>query len=147
MIFQNHTRSTFIGVPRLTAWKTAMTRTYLLLGSALALLFCFSANALAFELSGRYSSSGSNPGGKGGYSGHATISRRGDLYQIVWKVGSTYTGTGILTDNVLSVAYTDAKNQWFGVVSYRVLDFGNKLQGVWTSHGGRQLGTELLVRQ
>lgn len=113
----------------------------------LLLLLAFSGASLAVDLNGRFSASGTNPGGKGGYNGSATISRTGDTYKISWRVGSSYIGTGVVTDDVFSVAYTDAKRKWFGIVSYKILDAGNKLQGVWCSHGGKVLGTELLVRK
>jgi hypothetical protein len=113
----------------------------------LLLMLGISATAQAVDLSGRYSASGTNPGGQGSYRGYATISRSGDTYKIVWKVGEAYSGTGVVTDEVFSVAYTDAARKWFGMVSYRILDGGDKLQGVWCAHGGKVLGTELLIRQ
>lgn len=103
--------------------------------------------AWAADIVGSYNAHGSNPGGGGQYQGTATISRAGDVYKIRWSVGGTYTGTGILTGDVFSVAYTDSKHKWYGVVSYQVLDGGNKLQGLWGDINGTTLGTELLIKQ
>lgn len=118
-----------------------------LTGLLMLLLLTFAGNTHAHELSGHYSASGSNPGSTSAYKGSATLTRKGDTYRIVWQVGARYTGTGIITGDVLSVAYTDAANKWLGVVSYRILDGGNTLQGVWSRHGGSEMGTELLIRQ
>ncbi|MBF0257115.1 MAG: hypothetical protein HQL47_11825, partial [Gammaproteobacteria bacterium] len=49
------------------------------------LLLAFAGLAQAYEISGRYSASGSNPGGKGGYEGMATIQRKGDVYEVEWR--------------------------------------------------------------
>jgi hypothetical protein len=101
----------------------------------------------ASGLTGNYSASGTNPGGRGQYQGRVLITQDNEIYHMEWQVGGDYKGTGIRTGNVLSVAYTDAKGKWFGVVSYQILDNGRRLQGQWCAHKGSSLGTELLIKQ
>ncbi len=103
--------------------------------------------ALSQGLVGTYSAVGTNPGGSGQYKGRVKITQSEGIYYVRWQVGATYRGTGIRTGNVLSVAYTDANRKWFGIVSYQILDDGNRLQGQWCEHNGRLLGTELLVKR
>jgi hypothetical protein len=105
------------------------------------------APATAAGIEGIYSAQGTNPGGRGHYKGTATIKRTGNTYKIVWNVGSVFIGTGIVTDNVFSVSYTDEHKKWFGTVSYRIEDGGDTLKGSWCEHGGRNVGSELLIKR
>jgi len=101
----------------------------------------------AMDIEGTYSAKGANPEGKGEYVGNVIISRTKDSYKLVWNVGMVYIGTGIVVDNVLSVAYTDENKNWFGVVAYRILDDGKKLQGMWCAHNDTVLGKETLEKK
>lgn len=101
----------------------------------------------ANDIVGTYAVTGSNPGGKGQYKGTVIITKTKDTYKLVWSVGAAYIGTGILVDNVLSVAYTDENKKWFGIVAYKVIDSGKKLEGNWCAHGGQVLGTETLEKK
>lgn len=104
-------------------------------------------SAYAEDIVGTYAVTGSNPGGKGNYKGTVIITKTKDTYKLVWSVGSAYIGTGILMDNVLAVAYTDENKKWFGIVAYKVIDDGKKLEGTWCEHSGQVLGTETLIKQ
>jgi hypothetical protein len=117
-----------------------------LLPVVLLLLLTFGLQANEPEIEGRYSAIGTNPGGSGGYNGTVTVSRTNETYKVVWNVGTLYVGTGVLVNDVLSVAYTDERRKWFGIVAYRVLEDGRQLEGVWGPHGGKTLGSETLVR-
>ncbi len=99
------------------------------------------------DLSGRYDVTGSNPGGKGSYTGTALIERNGDSYRVAWKVGTRYVGTGIAQDDYFSVAYTDSEGGWFGIVIYRIVSDGSRLEGRWCGHGGSVLGKEILTKK
>ena len=113
----------------------------------LVLLFAFEAAASEASLEGVYNAAGSNPGGRGSYEGSVTIIRTGETYKIVWNVGSVFIGTGIVVDEVLSVAYTDENKKWFGFVAYRILNEGRRLEGIWGPHGGKALGSETLTKR
>ena len=58
------------------------------------------------DIEGLYRISGANPGGTGKYRGEVAVARTGDVYQIAWTIGGgRHLGTGIMTDNILSVVY------------------------------------------
>lgn len=99
------------------------------------------------DFSGTYDVTGSNPGGKGSYTGTAMIERNGDSYRMAWKVGTHYVGTGIVNGDCFSVAYTDSEGGWFGIVTYRIVDDGQRLEGEWCGHGGSVLGKEILTKK
>jgi len=101
----------------------------------------------AADLAGSYSAQGTNPDGTGKYKGSVIITRTQDTYQVVWSVGAVYVGTGLVVGDVFSVAYADENKSWFGVVAYRILDGGKKLEGIWSAHGGKVLGSETLEKQ
>ncbi|MDH3584488.1 MAG: hypothetical protein OER86_09760 [Phycisphaerae bacterium] len=123
-------------------------RTTLILGSIiLPTAFAAPAAGAALDIVGRYVATGTNPGGRGNYKGTVEIKKTGETYKVLWNTGAAYIGTGILIDNVLSVAYVDQDKKWVGVVAYRVLDKGARLSGGWAAVGGTTLGKELLVRQ
>src|SRR5688500_3629523 len=71
------------------------------------------------EVSGTYSLHGSNPG-VGLYKGTLTITARGDVYDVYWAIGKLqYSGVGVVVNDTLSVAYSDASRGWIGVIAYR----------------------------
>jgi hypothetical protein len=105
------------------------------------------ASALAVDIEGRYMAKGTNPGEEGEYAGEVIISKTGDTYRVVWHVGTTYVGTGIVLGNVLSVGYVDESNTRFGTVVYTIEDGGAKLEGLWCPLGSSILGTETLEKE
>ena len=113
----------------------------------LVVISFFTAPVLSAPIEGVYSASGTNPGGRGSYKGTVTISRTHQTYKIVWNVGSVFIGTGIVTGDTLSVAYTDEHKKWFGIVSYKIFDNGKQLHGEWSAHGGKSVGTEKLIKR
>jgi hypothetical protein len=104
------------------------------------------ASALAVDIEGFYSARGKNPGEEGEYAGEVIISKTGYTYRVVWHVGTTYVGTGIVLGNVLSVGYVDESNTRFGTVVYTIEDGGAKLEGLWCPLGSSILGTETLEK-
>jgi TolB-like protein len=61
--------------------------------------------AVSVKLEGQYSAMGRNPNGTT-YSGIVTITKRSEAYLFVWKIGSTtYSGTGSLDGNILTVEW------------------------------------------
>ncbi|HEX9953308.1 MAG TPA: hypothetical protein VGB53_16170 [Rubricoccaceae bacterium] len=101
--------------------------------AALALL----ASGPAAAQAGRYSVSGTNPGGSGGYSGALTVSTQGEAYRVVWETGGApIEGIGVVVNDVLATAYGGD----CGIVAYTPADDG--YEAVWAAMGGRALGTE-----
>ena len=99
------------------------------------------------NLSGVYTTSGTNPGGnQGGYSGYTTITKEGDQYKVHWKVGTVYDGIGKLEGKVFKVEWGSGGNP-VGLVTY-TLQEGGVLQGTWyTYKNPNALGTETLTPQ
>lgn len=111
-------------------WVTLDTKA---MGSEIALPL-----AASSSFAGDYSVLGTNADGSG-YDGALSIIERGDVWQLVWNVGSdTYDGIGITSGNVLAAAYG---GQGCGVVIYSVQSNGD-LAGVWGMWGNNNLGTE-----
>jgi len=78
---------------------------------------------------GRYTVSGRNPNGSP-YSGTVSITRRGDRFELDWRVGGTsYRGTGTLENNLLTVDWGSTQP-----LVYALSDDGT-LRGLW--EGGR----------
>jgi hypothetical protein len=96
--------------------------------------------------SGVYSIKGTNPG-VGAYTGTLTISPRGEIYDVLWVVGSMkYGGVGVVNGETLSVAYAPADYKFMGVVSYVASPKG--LEGKWAVYGGQaKTGTETATRK
>ena len=100
-----------------------------------------SASPAVSDVSGSYSIvSATGPGGQGGYSGTATIAKRGAAYGIDWtlKNQQPYRGVGLMEGNVLGVGW--GVGPAYGVVVYRVT--GGTLSGRWASSAAS--GTETL---
>jgi hypothetical protein len=85
--------------------------------------------------SGRYNVSGRNPNGSS-YTGTVSISRRGERFELEWRVGSTsYRGTGTLENNLLTVDWGDAQP-----LVYALGDDGS-LRGLWSGGQGEDVAT------
>lgn len=101
--------------------------------------------AFSDEIFGTYKCKGTNAG-KGNYKGKVIISKKGEVYELKWKIDKQeFNGVGILDGNVLSVGYTDSNNNWFGAMHYKV--DGDKLYGKWIVYGSSKIGTETLTRK
>ena len=100
---------------------------------------------IAVDITGEWKVTGTNPGATNEYQGTLTITKAGEIYQLVWTVGSEYEGTGILRDGVLAAVFVGGSGG--GVVLYKILDEGRKMEGVWVGHKtGQLLGTETLTK-
>ncbi|MFZ5572957.1 MAG: hypothetical protein ACOZF0_21360 [Thermodesulfobacteriota bacterium] len=118
------------------------------------LILCLPLSAAAGEgpaespaIAGSYIVNGTAPGGAGVYSGIVVIRQEGDVYRLAWNVaGEGYVGTGIVTDNTLSVVYSDTSGRLFGIAAYAIGRDGHRLTGKWTAYQGARLGTEILTR-
>ncbi len=95
-------------------------------------------------LTGSYSiSRGQNPD-RTTYTGTVDITKRKDVYRLIWKFPSSYNrvvyeGVGINVDNILCVGW-DVVAKPHGVVVYKV--DGGKLKGKWAVQGSGAIGTE-----
>jgi hypothetical protein len=94
---------------------------------------------------GTFKVEGTNPGTSSAYTGTLAFTRKGDVYDIVWKIGKdTFRGVGIRQDNVLVVGW-GVSTEDLGVVAYKFdLDNG---KGKWAIPGGTVLGIENLKRR
>ena len=100
--------------------------------------------AFAADPVGSYSIQGTNPGGKGSYTGTVTVTKTGDTFRVIWLVGGTrYIGTGIGDKNFIAVSYKSGSDT--GLALYG--EDGCNWAGVWTYAGGRQVGAEIWKRQ
>ena len=98
--------------------------------------------AASASFAGDYSILGTNADGSG-YDGALSIIEQGDVWQLVWNVGSdTYDGIGITSGNVLAAAYG---GEGCGVALYSIQPNGD-LDGVWGMWGNNNLGTEYAAR-
>ncbi len=93
---------------------------------------------------GDYTVQGSNPGGKGHYAGTLTMTKKGEVYEMQWRVGTTYRGIGIQHGNILSVGWGAPGQSGYGVVSYTIATDGT-LTGQWATASAPNLGTETLT--
>lgn len=112
-----------------------------------ALLFWTVMPASAANIEGTYAARGTNPGGQGEYRGEVVITKTRDTYSVAWSVGIAYFGTGIVIDDVLAVAYVDETEEAVGIVAYRILEDGDRLEGIWCPLGSSILGTETLEKK
>ena len=93
-------------------------------------------------IEGRYRIEGTNPGNAAVYKGEALIKKAGASYSIVWQTGGTQqVGTGLLSGNVLAIAFHGVGSSQAGVASFRVED-GRVTGGEWTMIGAQVNGTE-----
>jgi hypothetical protein len=109
---------------------------------------------------GRYTVSGTNPGG-GAYTGTVRVARTGETYEVIWDIGGTrFTGSALGaapvkgnsvmgpasdSDNVLAVGYVSGTRN-FGLAYYVEQDDGT-WQGIWTYGGSDRIGTEVWRRR
>ncbi len=122
--------------------------------SVLLLVFLFFSSSFAADkeaigqrLVGVYILKGATPMSTSTYSGNVVIQKAGDTYKLIWNVGGIgYIGTGILTDDVLSVIYSDSGSKGYGIAAYKISDKGDSLTGQWTTYNGEQLGTEVMTK-
>jgi len=104
----------------------------------------WSAAAYAADPVGSYDVEGSNPGGKGSYTGTVTIEKTGETYRVVWVVaGTRYIGTGIGNNEFIAVSYRSGNDT--GLAMYGAE--GGNWKGIWTYAGGRQVGNEVWMRR
>ncbi len=95
------------------------------------------------QLEGTYQIAGSNPGNQGQYKGELTITKAGEVYNLVWSVaGTSYKGIGIKNGDKL-VAGWGFDNK-FGLVHYQFS--GNAAKGTWAVGGFPKTGTENITR-
>ena len=95
------------------------------------------ASGPAAAQAGRYTVSGTNPGGSGSYGGTLTVSPQGEAYRVVWETGGApVEGIGVVVNDVLATAYGGS----CGIVAYAPVDDG--YEAVWATMGGTELGTE-----
>lgn len=110
-----------------------------------ALLVCGLVPQLAQAIGGKYEVRGTNPSGKGVYSGTVQITPKGgELYQVRWDVGTTFSGVGIVRGPVFSVGWGHADKPGYGVVHY-VIDPDGSLRGTWATADASGAGTETLT--
>lgn len=96
---------------------------------------CLTLHAQPTDISGDYAVRGTNPNGTR-YKGTCSVSKlSGNTYRFTWSVGNSYSGTGKLVGNKISVNWGDK----FPVI-YKVMP-GGRLVGTWA--GGR--ATEILL--
>ena len=80
------------------------------------------------SITGDYSIIGSTTDGDGEYTGSLSISRKGEVYKLIWTTGNgKFTGTGLITKGVLSAVWHQADD--IGVSSF-IIEEG-KLVGTW----------------
>lgn len=95
---------------------------------------CF---AQGYTIEGTYDVYGTNPGGSL-YGGTVKIVKSGGSYSFEWSVGESYSGTGTLQGNKLTVDWGDDYP-----VIYLVIESGRVLVGTWANG----TATETLCRQ
>ena len=105
---------------------------------AIVLVALLTSVSIAADVTGTYACKGTNPNSSP-YTGTTVIKENGGGYLLTWNIGGmTYSGAGILTDNILSASWGN------GVVVYRVQSDG-RLVGKWLNASGGDLGTETLT--
>jgi len=99
--------------------------------------------AWAQAVEGQYAIYGKEISGEAGYTGKVAVSKQGATYTIIWLIGTeVHTGTGILSDNVLSVTFIARGSPVPGLAVYTVQTDGT-LTGQFTVLGGRKVGAEI----
>ncbi|MBP9663247.1 MAG: hypothetical protein KBD94_01405 [Pyrinomonadaceae bacterium] len=82
------------------------------------------------DIAGDYSTTGTNPDGKGEYKADLTITKHGEVFQFSWASGGNeYDGVGVVNGDHAAVSYTDGKDgKGCGVILYQIKEDGT-LQG------------------
>lgn len=112
------------------------------------LLFILSASTIfAWSIkTGTYELFGTNADGST-YHGQVVIKPQGNNYQVIWYMdnGQTQAGIGVhrYWDSVLSVAFADLSQNFWGVGSYKV-DVWGDIEGTWTSSTANVQGVDKL---
>lgn len=114
--------------------------------------FCFlvggslSLGTAAQAIDGMYRVEGHSPGSRDVYKGEAQIKKTGATYSVVWRIGeSGHVGTGILTENVLSVFFQPLDRRAApGIASFQVVE-DKVVNGTWSVLGGNVVGVERWV--
>jgi hypothetical protein len=100
--------------------------------------------AFAGDPAGKYNLVGSNPGGKGRYSGTVEVEKTGDTFRVTWDIGGqTFVGTGIGSDKGFAVTYRSGNQTGLAIYGAK----GNDWEGVWTFTGGKEIGGEAWTRR
>lgn len=95
--------------------------------------------ALAADPVGSYSVKGTSPGGGSSYAGTVSVTRTGDTFKVVWKIGNDeFIGTGIGNSEFLTVSYKSGSAT--GLALYG--PDGSGWKGIWTYEGGTKVGVE-----
>ena len=100
----------------------------------------------AGELEGEYSIAGSNPGGRGSYTGKLRIRKTGATYQLRWTIpgGQPYFGVGLKVGDALHVGWGTGADP-YAVISY-AFD-GESAEGLWTVGGSEKTAKETLAKK
>jgi hypothetical protein len=106
------------------------------------------ATAVSKDISGEYTTKGTNPDGRGTYEANLLVTKRDDVYQFSWdSKGNKYDGVGVVTDDALAVAYADGTNgKGCGVVLYKINRDGS-LDGKVGYWGVNTMETERATRR
>jgi hypothetical protein len=90
---------------------------------------------------GNYAVQGTNPGGKGGYSGTATLVQTGEnTWRLSWRIGNqSWDGWGIGDGQVIAVNYRYGSTT--GVILMIAKEDGG-YRSVWANSGSTDVGTE-----
>jgi hypothetical protein len=125
-------------------WGDIMLRKLILTVVLMVSGFVADSSAWAGDPAGSYNVTGSNPGGRGGYSGTVTVERTGDTFRVTWDIGNqTYVGTGIGSEKGIAVTYRSGNQTGLAIYGAN----GENWEGVWTYTGGREVGGEAWTRR
>jgi hypothetical protein len=95
------------------------------------------------QLEGQYAIYGREISGEVGYTGKVAVSKQGATYTVIWLIGNeVHTGTGILSENILSVTFIARGSPLPGLAVYTLQPEGI-LTGQFTVLGGRKVGAEV----
>ena len=112
------------------------------------LCLLFAASGFAHNIRvGIYDLTGGNSKwGGSSYRGEVAIYPQGENFRVEWRIGSSQSqvGVGIVEGDVLSVAYCDSVSGAWGVVSFKVVGYG-ELHGRWAGFESTAQKPEYLV--
>jgi hypothetical protein len=109
-------------------------------------LFAFALELSAIEIPGSYKFQGFDPFINKEYSGKATITKNGKIYNARWEFanGEVYTGTGLELGDQVAFVFKSTQEGKCGIQVYRVE--GEALIGDWTFIGEDKVGREILKK-
>jgi hypothetical protein len=113
----------------------------------ICLLFAASGFAYPAIRTGIYDLSGGNSKwGGSSYHGEVAIYPQGENFRVEWRIGASQSqvGIGIVDNDVLSVAYCDSVSGAWGVVSFKIVGYG-ELHGRWAAIDSTSQKPEYLV--